>query len=128
MKTKIFIKKINDKYYNNDISVIVCERKLLEEYLLKKFSVKADEIGSTINPDGQLIVLNKDNEIKYIVWQRNFSWTVIEMGMLNHEILHLVFDVMTNIGFKYCPESEEAYTYYMQILSTDIYWKLRKLR
>lgn len=35
-----------------------------------------------------------------------------EIGLLHHEIGHLVFDVLATRGITYCDESEEAFTYW----------------
>src|SRR5690242_16809215 len=38
------------------------------------------------------------------------------IAYLAHEILHLTFDVLGDMGLKHCSDSEEAYTYYFQVM------------
>lgn len=61
--------------------------------------------------------------IHYIILV-NFKNTVPQIALLQHEIDHLVFDVMAEVGIKIAPESEEAFTYYKQYITQKILNKL----
>ncbi len=63
-----------------------------------------------------------------LIWLRKFTWTAHEMGLLIHELSHCVNAVLKDVGFNFSSDSEEAYTTYLQRLSTEAFWKMRKLR
>ncbi|MFA6282312.1 MAG: hypothetical protein WCY05_07425 [Candidatus Omnitrophota bacterium] len=43
-----------------------------------------------------------------------------DIGVFNHEMLHLVFSVFSIIGIKYSDDSEEAFAYYLSYLTEKI--------
>ncbi len=130
MKKKLFIAKIKDKYYEQNIWVIVGEKELFKKYVSRKYKMPdlswIDEKGR--DGDAKTITLQHGEAVHTIVWIVTFKWKVFEMGLLVHELLHVVTKTLKDIGFKFSEDSEEAYTYYLQTLTQDVFWKLRKVR
>lgn len=69
---------------------------------------------------------NKTQGLKhnYILFLSKFNNTPEGIGILNHELLHLIYDVLQEVGMKYSGDSEEAYTYYFDYLTEKILNKL----
>lgn len=123
------ILKLKDKYYEYDIWLIVGDELLFKKYIQKKYEVSVDgfeDVGTV--GDAKTLTLEKDGQLHVIVWIRSFDWKVFEMGLLVHELLHVVHAVLKNVGFKFSDDSEEAYTYYLQALTQEAFWKLRTIK
>lgn len=60
----------------------------------------------------------------FCIWVKEYPDTVDAIAVMSHEILHIVFMIMAEVGIEYSQESEEAYTYLMQFLTEAIYEKL----
>ena len=112
--------KIEDKIYNREIYFIFdCEFKEYEEYTIKNYGLERESESA---PSARFDkIINKDKGYcHYYIWIEKFDWRIYEYALLTHEINHLVFEAMRDIGMEFCKESEEAYTYYMQKITTNI--------
>lgn len=46
-----------------------------------------------------------------------------DISIVQHELLHFIFKVFSRMGIKHCYKSEEAFTYYLEYLTKEIYGK-----
>jgi hypothetical protein len=123
MKEKNHKIKIKDRRNGAHITIIIGSNEFLKQY--------CDKIKlpfEPVNNDGQTIQYFDNGISKYIIYLRKFGWSVSDMSILVHELLHLVFMELEHIGFRYSKDSEEEYTYYLASLVQESFWKLRKLR
>lgn len=124
MKTKLKVIKIRDDIYHAQIFVISrSTADQLKKYFKNKYKIEYKH-------DTGLCAFHYtiDNNIldfhhNYIIFP-DFKNTPSGIGILNHELLHLVHDVMQIAGVKYSDDSEEAYTYYFDYLTEKILNKL----
>jgi hypothetical protein len=120
---KIF--KITDDIYHAKIFVIdKTNNDELIKYFNKKYQYKYE-------PENGFDAIhyrieNKARGVRhnYIIFLSKFKKTSEGVGILTHELMHLLHDVMGHVGVKYCEESEEAYAYYFDYLIEKILNKL----
>lgn len=108
------IKKLNDRMYLQDITVVYgCSSDDLVQYLCKKHKAK-------INLD------NKDSNGTYFrvfdsnyIWLESFDWSIGDQGILHHEIFHCTSYILRNLGMDLSNDSDEAFAYYHQMLTME---------
>lgn len=111
--------------YQQDFTLIVnCTETEFSEWIKKKFDLDVPIVGA----DGKYYSVEETQngrmEIHRFVWIRLYKWKVEHMAMLVHELQHFCFRVMRDIGMVLSPESEEAYTWYLQHLTVESFWAL----
>jgi hypothetical protein len=110
------IYKINDKHWHENIKLIVCPRDELARFIQKKHKERVSLPPS----DGCYI----DMDDVHYIWLNSFTHSIADMGLLIHELFHLVHKILKTKGFLLSSESEEAYTYYLQYLTVEFCEKL----
>ena len=114
---------LDDIYYANIYVIPNCTHNDLVKYFHRTFGTTYDEkprfdaLHYTVENCETGIVLH------YIIVV-DFQNTIEKITLLQHEIDHLVFDIMAEIGIRISSESEEAYTYYKQYITRKILHKL----
>lgn len=58
-----------------------------------------------------------------VLWLPKYPTTHGEIGTLNHELLHIVIEVMGWAGISLSPSSEEAFTHLMKYVTVQFYEK-----
>ena len=61
-----------------------------------------------------------------VLWLPSYPLTNKEIGTLNHELLHIVFEVMGWAGISLSHSSEEAFTHLMKYITTQFYEQAKK--
>jgi hypothetical protein len=120
---KVF--KIPDNIYHAKIYIInKADNKSLIKYFKKQYAFAYE-------PDNDFDAMhyrveNKEKGIKhnYIIFLKKFANTPTGIGILNHELLHLINDVLEGVGMKNTGDAEEAYAYYFDYLTEKILNKL----
>ncbi len=111
------IKKIKDSMYKRDIYFAFnCSQQKVLEWIKKVFQTDCSPSTGAV---GRFVVLeNKEKgHMAQIVWVEKFSHTPSSIAVVAHEVLHLTFSVLDDLGLKYDSEtSEEAFTYYFDHL------------
>ena len=124
--------KINDTMHGQTIWLIVdCTQEKMLDVVHKQFKI-ADKQEPCRGANGRSICLEDKDAglLVHIIWLEHYAHSVSEFGLLVHELLHLTFGVLDDLGFELHDSSEEAYTYYMQHLTMQCLKKLcrKKLR
>lgn len=70
-----------------------------------------DKAGLTISKEGY----------SPIIWIPSFKGTANDISTLNHELLHVTFNILNSVGVFYADVSEEAYTYLLENISVQLY-------
>jgi len=60
-----------------------------------------------------------------ILWMEKKPTTPFLLSILAHEIFHCTCFLMDRVGIKYSDDSDEAYAYMIQYLTTKCYEKLK---
>ena len=60
----------------------------------------------------------------FYAWIKKFDWTVNDLSMIAHELLHLTYEVLTQRGIGYSKKSEETIAYFFEEMFNQA---LRKL-
>ena len=117
---------IKDGIYHREIYfVFECKFKEYEEYTVKKYDLERED-SSPPNARFDKIINNSKGFCHYYIWIEEFDYLNYEYAVLSHEINHLVFEAMRDIGMELCKESEEAYTYYIGLITTNILLEIDK--
>lgn len=117
--------KIKDDFYYADISLIVNSNvQNIKDYFKKKYNYTVNELKINGNGYEHAILLTiehqKTGDNKYFIIIPAYNWTVSQITVLQHEIFHLTYRVMSSNGMPLCDQNEEAYAYYISYLSIKI--------
>lgn len=110
---------INGGTFDQDVHVIITEDTAYALSYVRKYldsSASADDFNS------RATTFPTQDGRPTIVWFSNTSDTVI----INHELLHVTFDIMKWAGVDFSDNTEEAYAYEMQYLTKEFYEKLNR--
>lgn len=116
--------KISDEIYNSQIYVIINATKgTLERFFQKTYGYSY--VHDNFCDAFHYVLISETEGIKFhFLIFKTFDNTPSGIGTFNHELLHLVFSVLDGVGMVYTPESEEAYTYYLNYLTEKILEKI----
>lgn len=105
--------KIPDrKYYRKIYLIKDFTFEEMKKYFQKKYP-KAEDLYHHNGDYHFFSVINDQEGVEdFYVCVKNFNWRIPDLGLLSHEVLHLVFLSLQRIGIKYSENSEEAFTYY----------------
>lgn len=121
----MIIKKIKDEIYHANIRIMACcDENEVADYFKKTYSV---ECGMN---DAGARVFTLRNEKKrldviYLIIPI-FDWTIQQQALLVHELFHITYIVLSAVGIKLSDDSDEAYAYYLQYLTTQVVTMLLK--
>mgnify|MGYP001582987741 FL=1 len=54
----------------------------------------------------------------------NVPRSINDLATLNHEVFHVVFFILQEIGIKLVPQSDEAFAYLIEYINKEIYKKI----
>lgn len=101
---------------------------------LKKFHARyAHKDEKPISEDhrtsnGMVLSLkNRNGEPCYVVWVKNFDWTIPEMAVLAHELVHLAVAITHDKGIQVRTENDEVLAYLHEYYMVRAFRYLRKL-
>lgn len=114
--------------FNENITIIVGNKDNADGYLKRVYKISLLDGKDFIDGCHATYENKQRNERHRIIWLKIFEFSSAQYGLLIHELSHCVNAVLKDIGIKFCEESEEIYTTYLQRLSTEAIWKLRKLK
>jgi len=60
-----------------------------------------------------------------IIWIPHMDGSAEDISIINHELLHANFSILSWAGVYLCDSSEEAYTYNYQFLTKQFYGKIK---
>ena len=108
--------KLKDPVYDTSTWFVYnCTKEELNEWCSKKFKVSIIEDDEKLT-EGICREINCKNGTAYIMWVRSVRETIYSMGVIAHELFHLVMLIMCHIGLEISEDSEEAYAYYYEYL------------
>lgn len=64
-----------------------------------------------------------DNNVS-LLWIKEFPVNVEQFGVLQHEISHCCYHIMNAVGLPLVIECDEAYTYFTEWLTVNIYKRI----
>ena len=85
----------------------------MEKYINKTYDCEVSDEG---NAGENFFLENKDKKIVRCIWLEKFDNCIQDQSVLLHELLHFTFDILIDRGIKYCEESEETFTYFLEQL------------
>jgi hypothetical protein len=112
--------KLKDPVYDNAIWFVYnCTHEEFNDWCASKFkiSILDDEEKPTAGLCRELIC---KNGIAYAIWIKYIVEDIYAMGLVVHELFHMVIMVMRNIGMELNGGSEEAFSYYFEYLYKQI--------
>lgn len=78
--------------------------------------------------DGFCITIkNVENLPSHAVWLKHFDWDVHSLGVLSHEVVHLVMHVFKNANIPVRIENDEVFAYMQEFYFTKALEKLNKI-
>lgn len=116
---KSFIVRV--EIYRTEVLVNIGDFTVLEKKLKKYLSeeeIKQFTDGLNVHSQGRSMPIKSMR--CFCLWMKDTPDTIDAIAVMNHEILHIVFMIMAEVGIEYSLESEEAYTYLMQFLTNSI--------
>jgi len=115
---------IKDNIFMAFVQVIAnCSNEYFDKYVEKKYNAVVPVIPGA---EGNFLSFEVESGIMYFLWLKSFTMTPHKIGVLNHEILHCAYSILTNRGIEINDETEEVLTYYHTYLFTEALKKLSK--
>ena len=98
-------------------------RKEFEGYIRKRFDVHNQKPKS----EGYFLrISGTDDSLRYFIFLEHFHWLIPEYGLLAHEVMHCVYDILKEIGMNLEEASVEAYCYYYQHIFQDCIYGIKE--
>lgn len=98
--------KLKDSFFVDEITLVVGPVAEAKEYI--KRIMGTDEHPS----DGSAGESISSDDGTFIIWLEDHDGSPYWDGVLAHEIVHTMFDVLTYVGIKHCGDSEEVFSHY----------------
>jgi hypothetical protein len=137
-------KQFSESLLRTYVTVIIGEQLPCRLHILKKFKDIEEEDKIDLLDPSSATGLIGDNDagssfnLRYkhkgkpatenFIWLRNFQGSIADFDILNHELLHLIHKLLSQRGFNYSDDSEEAYAYTMGYYTTVVYTWLEKAK
>ena len=123
-KTFIY-KKIEVVPYRVDLHLLYCNEDRFRKKIISLFGNIGglnDEWFSDVGHLAGFHTIVEDKASRdYIIWIRPVKRKNSELfATISHETLHFVFKMLNHTGMKLCEESEEAYTYLHEHITSEI--------
>jgi len=122
---------VKEPIYGYGVQVLVGDKQKAKDYIKKTFKVGEECLAGNFHARYFTLEGEKDgkNVVHQFIYIEEFDWSIGQQGLLAHEIMHFVFDVMDRVGLKLeinreGSGNEEAYTYYFQHFMCSIWDKL----
>lgn len=125
---------IPDPIYGQSFELIVnCTKKQADNFIMKKYKVPKELMGDEFSySDGLFRVfeykLKGDSHHCIALYMPKFQWTIKQQSILAHELMHFCYHVLSTAGIEHNKETDEAYAYYFQYITTECYLKLLKVK
>lgn len=120
---KPLIKKLEDPVYNRCIYLAVGPQKETFEKCEKILNYTEGFLEVIPRRLGCMMLM-QDGAM--ILWMPKFKWTISDIDTLTHEIFHLTYAVMSEVGVRLCDNSEEAFAYYQGYITRQILTIMKK--
>ena len=104
--------KITDDMFFSTLNLFIGKHDEMERYIKKTYDCDVSDEGNA----GENFFLEKDKKTVRCIWLEKFDHTAKDIAVLIHELLHFTFDVLIDRGIKYCNDSEETFTYFLENL------------
>lgn len=129
-KSKKIFFEVEDLVFNSDVWFFANYSGEELKVKLKKLlnNVNDVDIGNDIeNYSGNHIVIanDKDQSIQRIVWVKEFLWNIEDIGIVAHEVLHLVLRILKDRLVPIGGEDNETISYLYEYYFTRILKRLR---
>ncbi len=107
---------LSEPVFGTFVTFCINEKKSRTRKLVKKNISEKDfeELGidKLENEDGYALdVTLKDGAKGHLVSVKNFDWSSKQMAILGHEIVHLVFAILSHKGVPIRTENDETFAY-----------------
>ena len=109
--------KLKDPLFMSDITLLLggdehklrryLERRFGQDFKMMNKGQEVDFEKQQLSNDGMEFYVEEGEDMLYFVWISSMS-----IDTLHHEISHLTFDVLSNVGLTLAEASEETYTYW----------------
>lgn len=124
MQRFLFSEKTFQAYLNLFIN---CSQEELEAYWRKNLGDNKLKLVQDKKLNGCHFLLEKDGDLRRVIWVEKFDWSVRSQATLAHELIHFVWAVLADKDTPVVRDNEETFAYYFDYFYTEIWWKLRKL-
>lgn len=130
MKSMNDLYRIEDDIYHADIWIMInFDADKANEYFKKNYHIDAGlkKNGQGVS-FGQYFPLycKDDSRVRHFICMGQFEWAVQDQVLLLHEIFHLVCRVLDEAGVSRYKETDEAYAYYQQYVTLNIFCEILK--
>jgi len=99
-----------------------CSNDYFNRLVQRKYDAEFPDIAGA---EGNFVSFETDEGTMYVLWLESFKFTAQKLGVLNHELLHCAYTILTDRGLEINDETEEVLTYYHSFLFTEAYKKLK---
>ena len=127
MKYEVY--KVTEPMLKSGLTALVnCSYKECEKYIAKHGYKTADDGIDHSTAFGVLFHLAKiedPNDKAYLLWQRHFDWTIADMGVFVHELLHFAVSILDDKGIAVRVENDEVLAYLQEYYVVRFFEQLK---
>lgn len=96
------------------------------------FSNDKDTVQKYIKPDlGELYAYTVfgnlgEHKCTFLILNFDYDFCKITHGVIAHECLHVVSEILSSSGVKFDPDNEEPFTYLLEYITNEVYKYMSK--
>jgi len=98
-----------------------CSQEYHVKWIKNKHGIETENIPGS---DGSFCSAETDGGTLYFVWLEAFGWKIKQQGVLNHELIHCAYTILTDRNILINDSTEEVLAYYHTWLKEEVYKKL----
>lgn len=107
MKIKKKLIKIYDPIFNQKIYVLLNHSDIDMKKFYKRIDCPTDVDGMGLGGYSLELEKKSDGRHEYVIWIRDFNWTLQDQNTLIHEIVHTIFKMWEFNSIPICKETQE---------------------
>lgn len=124
MKRSIY--DIGEDIYCTHVTIVVnCDFPSFVKWLKRHTNEDLSDLGEYEAGQGLHIgIKNKSGQPSHAIWIKHFDWTIPDMGVLAHELIHFIMAVLHQKRIPIRQENDEVFAYLYEYYFTQAFRKL----
>ena len=110
------------------LTVLIGPRGLACAWLKRTYNAEAKDLKDDVWCAGANWFIDTEDGRHGFVWFEEFNWSPEKLGVLGHELFHLLMGTMKTVGIPWCDQTEESYAYDLQASITKVCRELGQRR
>ena len=124
---KLEVYDLKEPVFHSAVTLVVnCTFEQCQKWLKKYSDEDLKECERFANGVGlHLPIKNKDGQNCHVIWLKKFEWTIYDMSVLVHELVHLVTSLLDQKQVPIGLENDETMAYLLEYYTYESFHKLK---